>query len=154
MYRLKNGEMPDTLKPGLWWLMIGTNDVVKSDCNVDTVVAGIVTVAEQIKRKDFINRRQSDSVPVVINSLFPRVTLDADPLWKNIKEINQRLECYASTTQGIEFFNATTLFVDETTGKVSTENFLEDGIHLTEKGLRRWEEAIVATTVSFVNHHS
>lgn len=90
MYRLKNGEMPDELTPGAWWLMIGTNDVVKFNCDVDAVVAGIVTVAEEIIRRDEINRHEHAS-HVVINSLFPRLQLDADPLWQTIKDINSRL---------------------------------------------------------------
>jgi lysophospholipase L1-like esterase len=145
--------MPDSLKPALWWLMIGTNDVIKADCNVDTVVAGIITMAQEIMRRDEINRRQSHVSNVVINSLFPRVTLDADPLWKSIQEINQRLDCYASTTDGIEFFDATTLYINEITGKVDPDAFLEDGIHLTAHGLRLWEEAIVLKTLSFIDHH-
>jgi lysophospholipase L1-like esterase len=133
--------------------MIGTNDVIKADCNVDTVVAGIITMAQEIMRRDEINRRQSHVSNVVINSLFPRVTLDADPLWKSIQEINQRLDCYASTTDGIEFFDATTLYINEITGKVDPDAFLEDGIHLTAHGLRLWEEAIVLKTLSFIDHH-
>ena len=151
MYRLKNGEMPATLKPGLWWLMIGTNDVVQGDCDVDAVVAGIITVAQEILRRDEINR-QSDPSTVVLNSLFPRVTLDADPLWETIQEINQRLECYASTTQGMDFFNATTIFVNDATGKIDAKAFEQDGIHLTAHGMRIWEEAIVLKTVSLVDH--
>ncbi|CAB9519363.1 Lipolytic protein G-D-S-L family [Seminavis robusta] len=153
MYRLKNGEMPDTLKPGAWWLMIGTNDVVQANCNVDAVVAGIVTVAEEILRRDEINR-QYDASHVVINSLFPRVKLDKDPLWKTIQQINSRLECYAETTKGMEFFNATELFLDSATNKVNANIFLEDGIHLTAHGTRLWEEAIVEKSLYLIAHNS
>lgn len=149
--------MPDELQPGAWWLMIGTNDVVKSDCGVDAVVAGIVTVAEEIIRRDEINRK-FDASHVVINSLFPRLQLDDDPLWPTIQEINSRLECYAETTKGMEFFNATELFVktDPATGKsvVDSNMFLADGIHLTASGTRIWEQAIVEKTIYLVEHNS
>lgn len=157
MYRLQNGEMPDELTPGAWWLMIGTNDVVKNNCNADSVVAGIITVAEEILRKDEINR-QYDASHVVINSLFPRLQLYEDPLWPTIQDINRRLECYAQTTLGMEFFNATELFVktDAATGKseVDTNMFLSDGIHLTATGTRIWEQAIVEKTKYLVEHNS
>ena len=150
MYRLKNGEMPDELTPGAWWLMIGTNDVVKSECGVDAVVAGIVTVAEEILRRDEINRN-TDASHVVINSLFPRLQLDADPLWSTIQEINTRLECYAETTLGIEFFNATDLFVQG--GRVNPNHFLSDGIHLSASGTRLWQQAIVKKTQYLIAHN-
>ena len=132
--------------------MIGTNDVIKADCDVDAVVAGIVTAAEEIFRRDEINRHD-DAAHVVINSLFPRVTLDADPLWATIQTINSRLECYAETTQGIEYFNATDLFVSEQSDgsfSVNPNLFLEDSIHLSAEGTRLWEEAIVEKTLDLM----
>jgi len=157
MYRLKNGEMPNELTPGAWWLMIGTNDVVKSECDVDAVVAGIAAVAEEILRRDEINR-QFDASHVVINSLFPRLQLYDDPLYQTIQEINSRLECYAQTTAGIEFFNATKLFVsvDEATdtAAVNSNLFLSDGIHLTASGNRIWEQAIVGKSLYLIAHNS
>lgn len=148
--------MPETLQPGTWWLMIGTNDVIKSNCDVDAVVAGIVTVGEEILRRDEINRRY-DAVHVVINSLFPRIQLDADPLWDTIQEINRRLECFAETTLGIEFFNATELFVTQKRDGsffVDPEWFLSDGIHLSAEGTRVWEQALVNKTMYLIEHNS
>lgn len=171
LYRLSNGEMPESLQPKVWWLMIGTNDVMKYDCGVDAVVAGVVTAAEEIVRKDERNR-QKGAARVVINSLFPRVTLDADPLWEIIQTINHRLECYAETTHGVEFFNTTDLFVhhqqqqqqhssseggssssSSSSFTVDPSLFLEDHIHLSPKGLRLWEEAIVEKTMELISHH-
>ena len=149
MYRLSNGEMQKGLKPMAWWLMIGTNDVVKADCDVDAVVAGIVTVANEIYRKDRMNRRD-EFAHVIINSLFPRVNLDEDPLWPIIQTINSRLECYAETIEGTEFFNATAIFVKR--GAVDPNLFLEDGIHLSVEGTKLWEEAIVKKALEVISH--
>jgi lysophospholipase L1-like esterase len=148
MYRLKNGEMPEGLKPYAWWIMIGTNDL-KSDCSVDSIVAGVITVAEEILRRDE-RYRQYDAAHVVINSLFPRINLDEDPLWETVQEINRRLECYAKTTEGMEFFNATELFLVKGPGGsrvIDKELFISDQIHLSAQGTRLWEEAIVKMTL-------
>lgn len=142
--------MPVTLQPSAaWWLMIGTNDVVKGDCGVDAVVAGVSAAAQEIWRRDEINRHD-DAAPVVINSLFPRLKLDADPLWSTIQTINSRLECYAESSVGVEFFNATDLFISQQSDgsfSVNPNLFLEDGIHLSVEGTRVWEEAIVEKTL-------
>lgn len=139
MYRLQNGEMPPALQPKrCWWVMIGTNDI-KAGCDIDAVVSGLVTVSEEILRRDERSRRL-DSVHIVINSLFPRVDLYADPLQGTIQEINSRLECYAETTDGIEFFNSTELFLSD--GMVNKEMFMSDQIHLSVAGVKAWEEAI------------
>lgn len=151
MFRLKNGEMPSGLKPSkAWWLMIGTNDVRKSDCDIDAVVAGIVQVAEEILRQDERNRAY-DARHVVINSLFPPLDLYRDPLWETIQSINSRVACYAATTKGIEFFNATELFLSQhSDGSYAVDPawFLSDQIHLSAEGLRMWEQAIVDKTLS------
>ena len=148
--------MPENLKPGAWWLMIGTNDVLKSNCDVDAVVAGVITLAEEILRRDEINR-QYDASHVVINSLFPRVELDADPLWSTIQDINSRLECYADSTEGIEFFNATELFVSQHsdgTYAIDPAWFMSDQIHLSADGMRVWEQAIVEKALYLIAHNS
>lgn len=131
--------MPKALQPSAWWVMIGTNDL-KAGCGVDAIVAGVVTVVEEILRRDE-RSRQGDTAHVVINSLFPRVKLYADPLWQTMQAINSRLECYAETTEGIEFFNSTGLFVSD--GAVDKKMFLPDEVHLSTEGVRLWEEAIV-----------
>lgn len=164
MYRLKNGEMPSELQPGAWWLMIGNTDITLSDCDIDAVVAGIVTIADEILRRDEISRHYGAS-HVVINSLFPKHSLEDaparlidQPLYVTFAKINYRLACYAATTTGVEFFNATDLFIitDPETGEHSIDEsmfLLNDETYLSAKGLRKWEEAIVEKTLDLIAHN-
>ena len=130
--------------------MIGTNDLIV-DCDMDAIVAGVITIAEEILRRDERIRRY-DAAHVVINSLFPRVELYDDPLWQTIQTINSRLECYAETIEGIEFFNATDLFVSG--GQVNKDMFDADQIHLSVRGATLWEEAIVEKALYLKEHAS
>jgi lysophospholipase L1-like esterase len=134
LYRLQNGGIGD-LHPDIFWLLIGTNDLAGAEaenskstkCSVESIVAGNIAIIEELKR-------MRPGVTVVINSLLPRPA----KYWRFLSSVNDRLECYASTTSGVEFFNATDLFA----GPDLTLLHLPDELHPDADGSRLWARAI------------
>lgn len=70
LWRIQNGEMPPTLNPKVWWLLIGANDLVRGECSEEAIILGILRLAEEI------HTIRPESV-VVIQGLLPR-TLHPD----------------------------------------------------------------------------
>ena len=65
LWRIKHGEMPKGLDPKVWWILIGTNDLVTGECSEEAVVLGILRLADEIAMT------HPGSV-VVIQGLLPR----------------------------------------------------------------------------------
>jgi lysophospholipase L1-like esterase len=126
LYRLQNGGIGD-LHPDIFWLLIGTNDIDGDSCSVESIVAGNIAIVEELKS-------MRPEATVVINSLLPR----PEKFWQFLSPVNDRLECYASTTSGVEFFNATDLFADPDL----TLLHLPDKLHPDAEGSRIWARAI------------
>jgi lysophospholipase L1-like esterase len=126
LYRLQNGGIGD-LHPDIFWLLIGTNDIDGDSCSVESIVAGNIAIVEELKS-------MRPEATVVINSLLPR----PEKFWQFLSPVNDRLECYARTTSGVEFFNATDLFVDPDL----TLLHLPDKLHPDAEGSRIWARAI------------
>jgi lysophospholipase L1-like esterase len=144
LYRLQHGEMsmPEHLQPAVWWVAIGSVDYRASGCLIDCVVAGQIRVVQEI-----LQERQKATV--VINSLLPVAGEEDDMLVA--LAINDALQCYATTTERVEFFNATDLFMsvgndsdDSSTGRTVNTTLLPDGQHPGVDGSRVWGNAIVA----------
>lgn len=135
LYRLQNGEMPTSLQPELWWVVIGTNDRGGDQCTNEQVIVGNIAIVEYILK-------QRPLATVVINSLLPRGNEERIYWWKDYFAINRALECYASEQEQVEFFNATDLFVTGN-GKAVNVTLLPDEIHPEELGSWVWGRAIV-----------
>ena len=140
LYRLQNGEAPAEFHPRVWWIVIGTNDLVQDHCTADTIVVGQFHLVEQI-------RKYHPGAIIVLNSLLPRNdhpdNLFESPTWPLIQEINLQLECYSHTARGVEFFNATDVFLAHRKGNVVVnQQFMKDAIHPNAEGTRLWGDAI------------
>ena len=71
LYRLQNGEMPDTLNPKAWWILIGTNDLGLG-CSVETIVAGNLRIVQEIRERHHYQEGHTTVAPIVMNSILPR----------------------------------------------------------------------------------
>lgn len=69
LWRLQNGEMPKSLQPRVWWVLIGTNDFDMNGCSENSVYEGVIAVVEEIIKR----RPQAD---VVINGILPKSSRD------------------------------------------------------------------------------
>ncbi|CAB9508490.1 platelet-activating factor acetylhydrolase 1b, catalytic subunit [Seminavis robusta] len=155
LYRISSGgEMPESLHPKIWWLMIGTTDL-QMGCSIDAVVAGVIHIAQTILKD---NPHQT-LTPIVLNSLLPRGEHDLfaeDNAWKNvIAPVNQRLACFAQLTPGVEFVNSTNLVVTTTSDSEEGTHLNEslvmvDHVHLNTEGNRLWEQQIVSNVMELM----
>jgi lysophospholipase L1-like esterase len=145
LYRLQHGEMSmeDQWQPAVWWVVIGSVDYRVSDCLTDCVVAAQIRVVQEILQ-------QQPKATVVINSLLPVAGAEDD---SSVSDINDSLQCYAATTEGVEFFNATDLFLSLVSdddiassagGRTVNTTLLPDGLHPGVEGSWVWGNAIVA----------
>jgi lysophospholipase L1-like esterase len=73
--------------------------------------------------------------------------------WRHISRINQRLQCHLQKLKGVEFFDATNLFLTKAneSGSVDAEsrmlntNLMPDGLHPNGAGSLVWGKEIVQT---------
>lgn len=155
LYRMQNGEMPESLHPKLWWILIGTNDLGRG-CSGDTIVAGNIRIVQEIR-----NRHESHNheivAPIIINSILPRgsrnLLSDDNAAWRILRDVNQILECYAKITPDVFFVNATDLFSEKRDDGVyaSRAYFEGDHLHPNVDGCRAWEEFMVEKVHSFLD---
>lgn len=147
LYRLENGFLNNSfLQPKVWWILIGTNDLAFGDwCAVDAVVAGNIRIAQVI-----LQARPHSTV--VINSIFPLGNSQGLRDWYGYyDQVNHRLECFAASTDRVEFFNGTSLFLNHETATVANtatspsvnESLLPDGGHPNGDASRIWGAAII-----------
>jgi len=149
LYRLENGFLNNSfLQPKVWWILIGTNDLAFGDwCAVDAVVAGNIRIAQVI-----LQARPHSTV--VINSIFPLGNLQGLRDWYGYyDQVNHRLECFAASTDRVEFFNGTSLFLNHDSTSVENgntvaspsvnESLLPDGCHPNGDASRIWGAAII-----------
>jgi len=139
--------MPPALKPKVWWVLIGTNDLGSDSCSGDSIVVGNIRIIEEI-------RRQNPNTPIVINSVLPRAReelLHHNRMWSILSQVNERLACYANTQANITFFNATSFFIYEDmtnekeygAGFYINETLLHDYLHPSSEGAMVWGKHIV-----------
>lgn len=147
LYRLQNGELPSSLHAKVFWILIGTNDLGEYGCNAESIAAGNIRIVQEIQKR----RPRSEST-IVLNSILPRAGSDDrhpevnvlnrmhDRQWPTIQRANQWLKCYADSTHGVEFFNASSIFLDENGNGI--QNYFDDPVHPSAEGQKQWADAI------------
>jgi lysophospholipase L1-like esterase len=94
LYRLEHGEMPDSLNPTVWWILIGTNDYV-DNCNRAAILAGQLAILDTA-----LTRKPHGTF--VLQGILPRgeePLNDESSLWQDFQWINDRLACLAELPQ-------------------------------------------------------
>lgn len=143
LWRLIKGEAQVYLEPKVWWISIGRNDLIKSQCSEDITLMGILRIVEELES------RYPQST-IVVNSLLPYSTAHdmvlegphvKNKFWPSIKQVNDNLEKFASKHKGVKFFNANDIFTTTKYKKRYVKNGLfKDGMHLNAQGQRLWGE--------------
>jgi len=176
LYRIQNGEMPKSLNPKVWWLLIGTNDLATMECSEEIITIGIVRVVEEILR------RKPDSV-VVINGILPRTnrmdgylvpppgeeysynlskseTLQFD-FWPSIQDINDELKEYSKRRDNVKYVDSSHLFLVQLGNdmfkredKQLTKELMVDFIHPSALGSKIWGKFIVDFTLNLTDSSS
>jgi len=143
LWRLMKGETSPFIDPKVWWINIGRNDLIKTQCSEDIALMGILRNVEELESK------YPDST-IVVNSLLPYSTAHDKVLeghavknkyWPSIKQLNENLETFASKHKGVKFFNANDIFIEtKHKKKYVIKDLFTDAGHPNEKGQRLWIE--------------
>jgi lysophospholipase L1-like esterase len=84
---------------------------------------------------------RSDLPETKIVLISPKPSLARWELKEDYKKLNGLLEELARQTKGVEFADVWEAMVDEN-GNVYTDIFLDDNLHLNEKGYAIWEKVM------------
>jgi lysophospholipase L1-like esterase len=112
LFHVTHGMLPpDSLNPKLWWIHIGTNDILPNCGGCDytfNTTAAIVEIAHQVLK------RKPES-HIVLHGILPRGEgmgqHELRAAFKQIKEINTRLRRIASLHPRLHYFDSSDLFV-------------------------------------------
>jgi lysophospholipase L1-like esterase len=122
-------------------VLMGTNDL-GDKCSSEAIAAGNMRIVEEIQ-----NRRPN--AIIVLNSILPRgiggediLSSNKNSVWPRIQRINEWMKCYADSTDGVDFFNATSFFLKDNETVLVKEYFI-DGLHPSAAGAAVWGKAIV-----------
>ena len=106
----------------MYWIHIGTNDFGIGMCSEESVLLGILRLAE------LIHEEQPDSV-IVLNSILPRQDdnlkqgVSGNVLWSAIQEVNHQLEKFCMNHEHLVYFDASPLFVNSNLKKKNPQIF-------------------------------
>merc|ERR1719203_1355390 len=64
LWRILHGELPYYLKPQVFWIVLGTNDLAIKQCSEEVVLLGILRVIEEIQA-------ERPDAKIVVNSIIP-----------------------------------------------------------------------------------
>lgn len=135
LWRLDHGQLKG-LSPKIVVILIGTNNTS------DTENARANTPDEIVEGCRAICDRVNDLVPdakIILMAVFPREEYPDHPRRREIAEINVRYAELASERH-YEFLDISALLL-ETDGVLSADT-APDFCHLTERGYRRWADAL------------
>lgn len=139
MQQQEGGELPDSLNPKAFWILIGTNDYTY--CTKEGILAGNMAVLEQL----LLRIRKKPTPKIILQGLLPRgrgYLLDSD-MWKDFSWINHRLACLAqSSDERVVYFNGTSYFLTDN-GTEINQTLMRDYIHPSLIGHATWGTAMV-----------
>jgi len=154
LWRIQNGELPESLNAKVFWILIGTNDLlVKGHCSAKVVTIGVKRVVREV-----LTLRPNATI--VINQILPRAPgthdgkLYGDDETRNItnaiNKVNDELEVFCNQYDKLECFDASGIFLkrnkilgDGINGEYIPSNLMKDHLHPTKFGYSLLGEKIV-----------
>jgi lysophospholipase L1-like esterase len=153
LWHLKNGVL-GPLKPKVWLILIGTNDLYTSRCTDRFVVANILNVLKMIAE------HQPDA-QFILHGILPRKdkpdskTQHLGQVWKRAQAVNIQIRKFCDHKQNIYYMQAGQLFMEETEvrGRQQIDvTKMSDGTHPTKEGLEVWGDYIVKEVTSILHN--
>jgi len=153
LWRMQNGELPPSLNPRVFWLLIGTNNIGVKWCSPEATLIGILRVVQEI-------RERKPHSTIVINGILPRsfntngftmqrknATSMKTAIWNDIVTINKQLEEYSNEHDGIEYFDSKDIFLMRHGSLLDDDpqvdrNLMPDLLHPSPLGYKKWGEKI------------
>ena len=154
LWHLQNGMLPSHLRPKIFVLLIGTNDLGRGGCSKRTTLAGILNVAH------YLHAHRPDT-PIVLHGLLPRSDGDDDGeyytlnrYWRDILWINRELKRYGNLHRWCHFVEFNGVFLkrmrdddhpqgDARSAVVIDSELMPDALHPNAKGYDRWGAVLV-----------
>lgn len=151
LWHWENGIKQSDLRPKLWFIMVGGNDLFVNKCTDRFVMANVLNLAKRI----FEDRPEST---IVIHGIIPRkdnpdAKSDAlGHLWNRAQGVNLEVRKFVkSHSSRIFFMNlGQTLTAQNSVvkGIKGSRTFLDpslmrDGMHPTPKGMKKWGDLVV-----------
>ena len=118
-------------KPSKIFIYEGDNDIAAGE-PVKSIMKEAKTLRKAIKK-------ELPGVPVIFISAKPSIS--RWHLKEEYEELNKKLRKYARRTSDTEFADVWTPMLDED-GEVMKDVFLDDNLHMNEKGYEIWQEAL------------
>lgn len=172
LWHLQNGMLPDTLRPKVWLLLIGTNDLGRSGCSKRTTLAGILQVAQYLHDTRASSssrsggRSRGSSTPIILHGLLPRndvyrsEELQTDYFlnryWQDILWINRELKKFCTLHENWYYMDANHLFLKKRMDNNDVDNggdtqgavminreLMPDALHPNVAGYEAWGPLIV-----------
>lgn len=142
LWHWENGISEAALKPKLWFIMVGGNDLFKSKCSNRFVFANILNVLKSI----FESHPNSE---FIVHGIMPRSDDPASTtlghVWKRAQDINFLIRKFTDHASHIHYVNAATKFTIESGMKGRRHldpELMSDGMNPTDKGMRVWGDYI------------
>mmetsp|Transcript_12644 Transcript_12644/g.23700 ORF Transcript_12644/g.23700 Transcript_12644/m.23700 type:complete len:434 (+) Transcript_12644:150-1451(+) len=154
LWRIQNNEMSN-LKPKVWWINIGLNDLLYSNCSEEITIMGVLRIVEELLVRN--NNYMDDVSTIVINSILPvgtRTSLSLEGphirnrYWPAIKMVNERLAKFAKKHKGVRFFDVTDMMTESRgRNRYMKREFFIDMVHLSAEG----QEELAKAQVDFLS---
>ena len=133
LWQLTDGNMLHDMKPQLFVMMIGVNNVMRGDTpnSIATGIKNIVTV---------LQKTQPQAKILLLNVLPNCLKWDKKQrIYTDSRNVNSIVKSFADNKR-IFYLDTSKEFLDAS-GKVDSSNFY-DGLHLTEKGFNTWDKLL------------
>lgn len=146
LWHWENGIQQAKLRPKLWFIMTGGNDLFINKCTDRFVMANILNVAKRIFED------QPDA-KIVIHGISPRIddpnskSYHLGKLWHRAQGVNLAvLKWVNAHSSRIYFMNAGQVLTGKGTSKGRKNldpHLIKDGINPTAEGVRTWGDMVV-----------
>lgn len=110
----------------------------ENDLAIDSSLEGQI-VFERFKTLFNIIRTDNNNVPIIFISLKPSPS--REHLWNKMKKANQLIKSFLATQKNTTFINVWPAMFNKN-GTIKKDIFIEDDLHMNEKGYRIWQRLI------------
>ena len=133
LWQLTDGNMLHDMKPQLFVMMIGVNNVMRHD-NPNSIAEGIQNILKVLQKS------YPKAKILLLNILPSCMEWDKQKvIYTDSRKVNSLIKSFADNKK-IFYLDTSKEFLDNG-GKVDSSNFY-DGLHLTEKGFKTWDKAL------------
>jgi lysophospholipase L1-like esterase len=131
LWRIQNGEI-DGISPKVTVLMIGTNNFGLEGHPPDSVVKGIGTIVQTLRKK-------LPATKILLLGIFPRDEKPNTDARKKIQKVNEQIAAL-DDKKAVRYLDIGAKFTSAD-GSIAKE-VMPDFLHLSEKGYQIWADAI------------